>query len=246
MKKIHWLIGLGILAIPFSGFIPVQGVDIWYVQFIGFIVVILLGIIYKLWFFNKYLSIFNLVCLMSVITADQHPRSLIFLFIVILSSLIIEVISKLNEKQTKFLVNAILVLVFLQGVWVILQYFNIDPIWEMKGNKTLDDTVGFCGSHNQLGVFMAVTAPLVVGYFLWLLPLIIFGLWNAITTTAWIAFSVSATIAFIVKFLRIPNKGYHFRKDLITLALLILGISSVVFFGRFEQNFNNEVVTERN
>ena len=166
-KAVYYLAFISIFLVPLSAVVPF-GPNLWYVQMIFLISMLVLGVSVSVWRFNKYLSMLNMVALYStMITANQGLRSLFYLFIFNLSILATREISKLGERHRKTLLQAIYLLFFIQFGWLILQNFNLDPIFDKSqdiyGNTFTgkDDTVGFSGSHNQIGLFFAITAPLV-------------------------------------------------------------------------------------
>ncbi len=57
--------------------------------------------------------------------------------------------------------KSIFILAAFQFLWLFSQIFNVDPVFQRIGNLELSDTVGFVGSHNQLGLYYASVAPLL-------------------------------------------------------------------------------------
>ena len=129
-------------------------------------------------------------------------------------------ISSLNEHYRWLVLKALIALVILQGILVVLQYFNLDPLFNSLKNPGVDLPFGFSGSPNQSGVFFGTTLPLVAGLFPLALPLSLFGLLCAKTTSAWIG--AMAGIA-----LMSPKRTRKYMFMLIVVA-------SILFFARFE------------
>jgi len=140
-------------------------------------------------------------------------------------------ISSLNEHYRWLVLKALVALVILQGILVVLQYFNLDPLFNSLKNPELDVPFGFSGSPNQSGVFFSVTMPLVAGMFPLALPLSLFALLLAKTTSAWVG--AMAGIA-----LMSPKRTRKYMFMLIVVA-------SILFFARFE-SISEGALNERN
>ena len=215
--------------IPLSGILPVKGVDVWFVQYLSLTTIFFFGVSLVLWKFNKYLSIFTIVCLFSMIfVANYSFRAILCLMQIDLACLAAYGISKLNRNQRRWILRAIVTIVLIQSLWVCVQAMNKDPIFHLVAKDgpyyELDDTVGFCGSRNQLGVLLATTGPVVLTLFPWILPLVIFGLWSSTTSSAWMAFIISC--GFLT----------YFKSKKIFIFLVISSIiMSAVFFTKFEK-----------
>lgn len=204
MKKHLILIIFSIFFVPLSGIIQLSGADVWYSQYIGLLSCFSIGLSLVLWKFNRYISIFTLLCLFSTIfghdgtrfITSQHPRQFLILIQIYLSCGAIYVIYNFPKKYRMCIFWALLGLVVMQSILVSLQFLNIDPIFEGKGVFMLpgkvDDTVGFSASHNQIGLFYAVVSPLVLGFCPYLIPFVILGLWGSTTSIAWLAFILSS------------------------------------------------------
>jgi len=217
-----WLLCLSIFLIPFSGaFNFVPNGNIWDTQYIAFLVLAYLFLSFNIGKFNKLLGFFSAYCMFSVIIiAQQHPRSLFCLNTLYFSILAIKYISTLDRKKINILLWALVGLVVAQGVLVCLQFMGWDPIFNKIGAPGSDDTVGLSGSHNQIGTFFAVTAPLVLVYCPYLIIFNIIGLFGATTTIAYFAFAVGA--------LALVSRKYS---ALLVQAILVVGL---IFFFRFE------------
>ena len=192
MTKYLIFLIFAIFAVPVSGIYSIPGTDVWYVQYIGLLTCFFIGLSLLLWRFNKYISIFSLVCLFStVFVANQHPRSVLCLIQVYLSFLAMYGISKFNTRQKNIILWSVICLTVVQGIYTIVQYFNLDPFLRSLVNPNEDVTIGFSGSWNQIALFFAVVSPLITAKCFILLPLVIFGMLNAHTSFAWVAFIVS-------------------------------------------------------
>jgi len=142
-------------------------------------------------------------------------------------------ISRLNEKQCWIILKAIVGLVVIQGIWVILQTFNLDPLFKAKANSAIDLPFGFSGSPNQSGLFFGVTLPLVASIFPIALPFSIYGLVCAKTTSVLIAVVIST----------ITLCSFLYRK-VIPYVIVLLIVMSVFFFTKHE-NINSAMFKER-
>ena len=235
MKKLYALTLISLFIVPFSSAYPILGADVWYSQFIALFLVLFVGLALALWKFNKYISMFLLLCLFSTVwthngekfICTQNPRQMLCLIQLYGCCYASWVISKFSSKQREILLKTMLVVVFIQGAWVVLQYYNLDPIFNGFGTYMtegrVDDTVGFSGSHNQIGVFFAVTSSLVIAYFPYLLPLTIFGLWNSTTSAAWLGFLISSL--FIC---------WNYSKKAFIGIVCVLAVSTAIFYSKFE------------
>ena len=222
------LIIIALFAIPLSSIIPIQGTNVWYPQYLMFLALAFVGISLALWKFNKFISLFLGYCVYSTFfIAGSSPKAMFTLATIYLAYLAIYGISKLSAKERKWIRWAIVGVLLLQGLWTVLQTYNLDPIFNSTINHVLDDTVGFCGSHNQLGLFFAVTAPIAIFVFPPLLLITLFGLWQATTSFAWVGCFVGlAVLKYRMKWTK--------EKVLLTIFLLL---TMVTFFYKVE-NFS--------
>ena len=206
------------------------GADVWYPQCIALIALFMVGVSIFLWKFDKAISLFSIMCLLSAIFVTKLNMKAMFITgEVYLAGLAMYGISNLTVKKRKIVCWAIIGLILLQGAWVILQANGIDPLFTKvvhgKVDYSSDDTVGFSGSHNQLGVFFATTAPIAVGVCPVLLPLVLFGLFCSTTSFAFVGF----TVASIVYLFLTKHKLRYF-----TLVILLCG--AAVFFTKYDKN----------
>lgn len=228
------LICLGITSVFLSSVIPVKGADVWYSQFMMMSSLGFIGASLVLWKFNKYISVFTVYCLFSMmIVTRTHPSSFIVLTHIYFACLIMRFISNLDSKKRKWILWTMVAVAVMQGIYIILQYAGFDFIFHEIPGQPFNRTVGFAGSRNQIGVFFAVTAPLVVSMLPWAIPLIIFGLCCSVTTTAWIAAIISCMVFLLMR-----------CKKVTLYVIPIILILSVVFFWKFDR-LSNEAVTER-
>jgi len=219
--------------------------DVWYVSYVATVICFQLGVAFVLWKFNRFFSIFLLVCLLSTmcqfsggrIVFAQITRALLTLYQISFAFLTIYMISKMTRNQLKGILKAVVILFLIQGVYVVLQYTNLDPIFNGKGTYMIegrvDDTVGFSGSHNQIGIFFATTAPLILAWCPYLIPLTIFGLWCSTTSAAMLGFVVTTLLV-------LPKKN----KDYLAVLLFVLCVALGVFYIKFE-NVSRYALNER-
>jgi len=237
MNKQFTLTLIGIFLVLISAIIPV-GNNLWYPQFITMYALLSIGIALKVWEMNKPLAIFNLICLFSAMFVTRailvpSPKGMVLLGHINLCSLAVYVISKFDKKQRKALLWGIVGLVALQGIYIIIQYFNLDPIFDKIVDRSLDDAIGFTGSHNQSGLFFSVTTPAVIYLCPYLLPFVVFGLWCSTTSTSWIAFMIGS-----IATAHLLRKKYTFWLVGVALA------GTIVFFWGFE-SLSKMVIVER-
>ena len=137
-------------------------------------------------------------------------------------------ISRISTKKYRLIIKSVIVLCVLQGVLVILQTQGLDPFFSSIKNRAQDLPFGFSGSPNQSGLFFAVTSPLVLVYAPWLLPLQLFALFMAKTTSAVIGAAIG--MLFVAR-----NKK---------LCMLAVALGVTLFLFKFE-SIGNEAVKER-
>lgn len=141
-------------------------------------------------------------------------------------------ISKLSEKQRWVVLKAMVALVIFQGVLVIAQYFNHDPLFNYKKDITKDLPFGFSCSPNQSGLFFAVTLPTVAAVFPYALPLSLFGLLCAKTTSA----VIGATTGILLL-----SFGLKKARKVAAIGIILI---SILFFAKFE-HLSTPAVCER-
>jgi len=217
--------------------------DVWYVNYVAMYMMFGMGSAFVLWKFNKWMSIFLMISLFSAIvgyTGDkfvvsQTPSGMMVYTQLNFALLAIYLISKFSRQQRKRIYIAMLLLLVIQGFWVIAQTFDMDKIFTgfgtyMKEGR-LNDTVGLSGSHNQIGVFFATLTPLAILMCPWVLPFIVFGLWCSTTSAAWLSFIFSCI--------------WLTRKTkLIWISVPLIIACTFVFYAKYE-NMNKTVLNER-
>jgi len=196
------------------------GVNVWYPQFLALLIVFLLGVALVLWGFNKWISVFIALCIISaVFVTRQYTKSMIHLFCINFACLASYIISKFDKKQRRIILRVIIALFIFQVLWVTMQFFNLDRLYNKIGNPAIDDPVGLAGSPNQIGVFFAVISPVVLSVCPYLIPLAIFGIWCSKTATAWGAF-VIASLFFT----------WRKSKKIFSIAVLVLFVCTGAYF----------------
>src|SRR3990167_9483538 len=166
MKKYLYLVIFAIFFVPLSVVFPsikinvgwyhslvsmFRGTDVWYMQYIALLFILFFGVCMHLWRFNKYLSIFLFLALTStIITAGQAPRALLCLLRLTLCMVAMFAISKFRSKDFKAIFKSFLVMASLQVFLIVLQSFNLDPLFDSLADRSVDDQVGFSGSKNQI------------------------------------------------------------------------------------------------
>ena len=139
-------------------------------------------------------------------------------------------ISRLNPKQRWMVLKTIILLVIIQGVLVILQSLNIDPLFKNKFHPEIDNPFGFSCSPNQSGVFFGVTLPLVLLACPYALPLSIFGLLCSKTTSVWVACVIGTLLA----------TSYKVKWRIETVLLILLALT-ILFYGWFEKQSSGSI-----
>lgn len=197
------LICFTILFLPISGIVPIKGSDIWYTQYLTLFLILFFGISLKLWELNRIISVFVFYSTLStVFLTHMHARSVFVLIQTALCALAVLIVSKIERRHVNKIFLCVLTLVFLQGVYVVMQYFGLDPFFHSVKDSLKDDTVGMSGNHNQIGLFFAMTAPLVIYYCPIFLLITAFGIYCSTTTIAYCALVFSVLYYAFFKFRR--------------------------------------------
>lgn len=241
MRSLYVLTIISIFIIPLSSLVLIKGVDLWFNQYLISVLILFLGCSFVLWKFNKTIAVFLFICTFSALIGNNgnsfliqfNPRALAFIVQIYLSCLAAYKISFFSKKQRKGLLVSICVLVVIQGIMIVLQYFNLDPIFEHISGKG-DDTVAFSGSRNQAGLFFAVTLPIIIGIIPILTPLSIFGLLASTTSSAFLG-AMSGLMVCLV--------GLYNKTGLLISVLLIVAVT-FIFYIKFE-NVSRTAFNER-
>lgn len=220
-----------IVAVPLSAVIPLPGTDVWFVQYLGLFSFFILCVVFFLWDFNKFISIFlGLAWYSTIFVSGQHPRSMFCLIQMAFGCLAIKFMSRFDEKMIWKILYAVFFAALLNSLWTVVQFFNFDPIFNNITDISKDDTVGFVGSHNQLGVFMSVTAPVTFAIFPPTVLLNAFAIFCSKTTSSWVGLVVG-----MITLTALLNKKifYNFIKTF-WAVVLVIALASYVFFSKFD------------
>ena len=149
---------IGFLAVVLGGFLKI-GTPVWSGQYLILCLFLYIWLALYLWEFNKFLTILILVCIFSVFFRTQCTvKSISMLNQIVFLSFLSHHVSKM--KNYKWLIGMIAGIVLMQFMWIVLQYFNIDPMFKpIDGSR--DKLVAFMGSPDQMGAFFAITLPLM-------------------------------------------------------------------------------------
>lgn len=217
MNNLLKLICLSIFMVPMASIIQMPGTIIWYPQYLMLIALAFLLGSFLIWQINKPLSVLSIYCLLSYIfVTQQHPRSLLCLIVAYGGIGLVCLITKL--KQVKPIYTCIIAMALIQFVLVVLQKFNLDPFFHSIANAKLCDTVGFVGSHNQLGEFYAAIVPFLG----WFIPVSFISIFFSQCSTALIA-------AFVATLLTIAVYNYK-----ISLVFLGMGLVIIPLWGKYD------------
>lgn len=207
---------LSIIIIPVCGILKLNP-PVWYGQYIGLIFCSFLGISLSLWKFNKYISIFTIICLLNTFfVAHFAARAMLLLFQVYISCLAIYGISKFNQKQRKYVLYGILTIFGLSCFYLVVQYFNKDPFFFSTLSHNRDELVAFFGAKDQLGSFFALTAPIAYFFNPYLSILSILGLFISHSSFAFVSAIISLGL-----YVSITNKN---KIKYLIVGLFIVGV----------------------
>ena len=244
MKKLHYLIIAALFIVTFSfildiGFFkrvfPIIGItNIWYIQWTFLFFMCYVFACLRIFCFNWTYGLLALVCTYSAFfVGSQHPRCMLVLTQFIFALLGVEMVSKISYQNLNKILKSIIFLVLAQGLWVIVQTMNLDPFFNSTHDKMIDDTVGFSGSHNQIGLFFAMTMPLIISSFIYILPLSLFGLFKSTT-----AFAVAGAVVSCFFYIMFSCKKF------IVSFLSIVILFSTLYFS-FSDNIDKMLFKER-
>lgn len=170
--KIDWTL-IFLLALPFF---YVAGQDLRAVQqyFFQVAAVVLVGLFHA----NRYVGLFLLYCAAQfVFLPASDPTVLQNIFFGAIIYQFILKVSDVSEYPKYF--KALLIVLGINLVWCVLQYFNIDPIFQMRDqfNQTvITEPSGFWGLPAFLGNFTAAIAPLALSVSWFSIPFILIGI----------------------------------------------------------------------
>lgn len=228
MKKFIALILLGLIGIPIMGYFPIGGTPVWSAHYISLTFLLFLGVSFVLWDFNKWLGVFSAMCLISTFFVSKGSiRALAILIQFDLLCLVAYGVSKFDKNCRKWIIGGIAGFVIMQSGWLVLQYFNLDPMFFLKNKDGADVTknvmVGFMGSTGQLGATSAIVLPLMA-YIHPLLALLCFGaICVSKSSFALVAGMSSGLIYFFLT-----------NKKLFKIAVIVCLIVGTFFFGKLE------------
>ncbi|MBM4240575.1 MAG: O-antigen ligase family protein [Euryarchaeota archaeon] len=231
------LIILAIILIPFAGLFNLGFESIWFPQYLAFLLFLGLCASFQIWRFNKYISLFTILCLFSTVFITQfNPRAFVLLSTFYACIFCSIKISTLDDKTKKLIINSIIALMILQGIWTFVQWLNICPqfkigntLWApfFKAHPRMSQEgfntypVGFSGSYNQLGAFSAITFPIALGNSFLILTNI-FCLLVAHST-----FGILATIGSILFYSYFKGGKFFFKSLLIICSFLLIFMFTV-------------------
>jgi hypothetical protein len=167
-RFLKFLMIASIFLVPLSSVVPIRGTILWFPQFLTFLLIGFFALSAYLWRLNPFLSLLTAYSAFSyVFICHQHSRSLLCLVGAYLGAYFIYFVSKLEYRKTVY--QCLIGFGLFQTLFVVLQALNLDPIFHKIGSDA-SDTVGFAGSHNQLGVYYAALAPFFLSiHFLFLI-----------------------------------------------------------------------------
>lgn len=161
---------ISIFLVPLSSVFQIPGTIVWYSQYIAFIGLGLCLACFLTWQINKPLAVLLAYCVFSYIfVCHQHPRAMLCLMSGMSGIGLICIVSKI--KNTRIIYRSMIGMSALQFLLIILQRSNMDPFFHQINHENLSETVGFVGSHNQLGIYYAAVSPFLLQLSLFLFPI---------------------------------------------------------------------------
>lgn len=143
-----------------SAAIPIPGTDVWWSQFVAIMGIGFICVAIHVARMSFAISLFFIYLVFSTIfIAKMDIMSILCLMQTGLCLLMAKYISTLDKCNRNIIIKALVGLLFFQVFWGAVQALNLDPIFKLSTNAKLSDTVGFNGSHNQYGLFLAALSP---------------------------------------------------------------------------------------
>ena len=179
MKRYLVLLVASIFIVPLSGVLPTENTPVWYPQFVTLFSLLLVGCSLSLWDFNKYISIFTLLCWFdSVVVMAFNPRSIFITIMIYLCCLGSKAISHLKRSHISIIFKCYIVLSVLMAIMITLQYFDMCPMFQQTRFLPSDNIVAVFGSRNQTALFFTVISPIIFSIcpILSVIPLLSIGL----------------------------------------------------------------------
>lgn len=226
------LVLIAIAACLLASVVPILHTDVWYSQFVAVMLFGFLMIGFKLFELSKPLALLFIYLIYSTIFVNQQDTMSIICLLQTAFCLSLSLyISKCSPEQIRKIWVVIGSLLGLQVIWGFIQYSNHDPIFHLNYYPDKSDTVGFSGSHNQYGLFLAAASPLS-----FIMPMLIPFVFLSIVFSK----TFSAMLGFIVAGI------FFFRKKLDYRVILIGVFLTAGFFflmthkdlsGKFTERF---------
>lgn len=219
------LIIFAIFLIPFSAIIHIGPEAVWYPQVLGLLTTLFILCSIILWQFNKYLSLFTLLCLFSTIfVVGINARALLMMIFLDSCSLVAYGISRFSKQHRQIVYYAICGLIFFQFIWMTFQAYNSDSFFASKTDAAKDEMVGLSGSADQIGAFFAITMPAALHLF-W--PIAVISIAGIIISKSSFAFFAGIISSLVYLFFW---QRKMFKKAVVGVCLL-----SAVFFSRIDK-----------
>ncbi len=229
--KYYLVLGSIVLCL-LAAAVPIPGTDVWYSQFIAVMMFGFLMVAIEISQMSIAIAVLFVYMLISMVFVDhQDNMAMICLVQTGMCLFIAKVISCLETSRRRNIWFVIGGLLAFQCVWGALQHFNLDPIFRYAYDTKVCDTVGFSGSHNQYGLFLAAAAP-VAFMFPLSLPLVFASLVLAKTFSAVLGF-LAATAFFYAPYC---NKILMFFIG-IALIVAFFFLAHKDLYGKFHERF---------
>ena len=228
VKKFLILTILAPFIVLLSSAVRINVPEVWYTQNLALLFLFFVAIILVIWDFNKSLAVFIGLCLFSTCFITQwSARAVMLLLHLSLAALTSYGISRIDVRKYKFILKGVLILVVIQTIFLLLQSWNIDPIFKSLIRQGMKETVAFSGSKGQMGTFFALTAPVLAYFHPALLIITLIG----------IVFSKSS-FAFMATFVSILTYFFFTNKKLFVRLFLAILIIATVFFNKIDRLTN--------
>ena len=217
-----------ILFIPvvlLSALIPVRLGGVWHAQLVGLLFITFFFISSYIYNFNKELSIFSIICLLSTFFISKFDARAIVILMQLYFGIVVSYFISFSNLKTRNYINiAILSLVVLQIFWLMLQTYNIDPVFKSLANSKLDETVGLSAAKDQMGTFFALTMPVSLSFHPLLGLLNVAGCFISKSSFALVSAILSGLLYF-----------YYTNRKLFKIVFISAVIIGIIFFSRFDK-----------
>lgn len=185
-----------------------------------------LAIVYWTWQINKWVAMFLLLSMVSMIFPFYGQQSYVA-FIAIVFGVALYNLS-VQYLDTNVAMNAICIVVIINCIYLTFQYFNADPLFVQKGNDFIGLSVALMGNKNLASAIIAIGFPAFLRpKWLFFLPLVAWGLYFAKSSGGVLAVAIAIIAYGLIYYLALEKKSVP--EKVRNCGVLIFGMSAVFY-----------------